>query len=144
MQFKFSALVFFAVAVGVNLAGCGTIGTTDPAQSTGAIAKGGDAASKVVVARAQLRWDALVKADLSAAYQFISPAGRTLMSLRDYQPRVNASYWRSAKVTEASCAAETCEVAVSVDLLIEGVKVNRSIKETWIWDAGQWWFVYQG
>ena len=115
-----------------------------PAQSTGIGETANDTVEKVVTARAQQRWDALLKRDMEVAYQFISPAGRSLISLDDYRPRVNAGIWRGAKVKEASCAAETCEVTVLVNIEAQRVKFTNPIKETWILDAGKWWFVYQG
>ena len=113
-------------------------------QSSGLVDKDATAVSKLVSARAQLRWNALLKADMELAYQFISPAGRSLMSLQQYRPRVNTSFWRGAKVSAATCAAETCEVTVLVDVIVQGVKFTNPIKETWILDAGNWWFVYAG
>ena len=105
---------------------------------------GADAVMSLVAKRAQQRWDALLQQDMDAAYQFISPGGRLLMTVEQYRPRVNTSFWRGAKVEKASCAAEICEVTVMVDSLLEGVKFTNRIKETWILDAGKWWFVYQG
>ena len=139
MRFKFSVLVFLVVGVVVSLAGCGAV--APPAVAVGS---GADAASKIVVERAQLRWNALLKADMATAYQFISPGGRSLMTAEQYRPRVNATFWRGAKAEKAVCAAETCEVSVLVDILVEGVKTTIPVKETWILDAGKWWFVYQG
>ncbi len=141
MQFKFSALIFFAVVAVVNLSSCGTM---ERVQSTATAEMDADAVSKLVTGRAQQRWNALLKRDLDVAYQLISPAGRSLMSLEDYRPRVNTGFWRGAKVTQAVCAAETCEVTVMVDMVVEHVKFTNPIKETWILDAGKWWFVYQG
>ena len=141
MQIKFSAIFFLAVVAAVDLSGCGT---TAPGQSRGIVEKDADAAARLVIERAQQRWNALVKRDLETAYQFISPSGRSLMSLDDYRPRINAVYWRGAKVKEAVCAVETCEVTVLLDMVAEGVKFTNPIKETWILDAGKWWFVYQG
>ena len=66
------------------------------------------------------------------------------MSIEAYLPRVNTQFWRGATAKEAICAAETCEVTVTVDMLVEGVKFTSPLKETWILDAGKWWFVYQG
>ena len=141
MQFKFFVVIFFSVVAAVNLTGCETM---VPVQSAGNVEKNTVTVSQIVTARAQQRWDALLKQDMSAAYQFISPGGRSLMTVEQYRPRVNTSFWRGAKVEKASCAAETCEVTVLVDLVVEGVKFTNPIKETWILDAGKWWFVYQG
>ncbi len=141
MQFKFLFCVFLAAASAVNLVGCGSM---VPAPAAGATPASTDAAVEQVTARAQLRWNALLKGDMGVAYQFISPGGRSLMTLEQYRPRVNTSYWRGAKVKEASCAAETCDVTVLVEMTIERVKFTSPIKESWILDAGKWWFVYQG
>ena len=115
-----------------------------PLKSAGAAQGKADAVSSVVVSRAQERWDALRKRDMDVAYGFISPAGRSLMSLEQYRPRVNAGFWRGATATEAICKAETCDVTVMVDMLVNGVTFTTPVKETWILDAGKWWFVYQG
>ncbi len=141
MKFKFLFFVFLAVAGAVNLVGCGSMVSVPAA---GASPRSTDAAAQQVTARAQLRWNALLKGDMAVAYQFISPGGRSLMSLEQYRPRVNTGFWRGAKVKEASCAAETCDVTVLVDMTIEGVKFTNPIKESWILDSGKWWFVYQG
>ena len=136
-----SVLVFITLGVAASLAGCGAM---QPVQSTGAAGSGAETVSRLVVDRAQQRWNALLKQDMDGAYQFISPGGRSVMTVQQYRPRVNTGFWRGAKATTASCAAETCEVTVLVDLIIEGVKFTNPIKETWILDAGKWWFVYQG
>ncbi len=100
--------------------------------------------SQKVLGRAQKRWDALLKSDMDTAYGFISPAGRSTMPVEKYRIRVNAVYWRGAKVKDASCEAETCDVTVLIDVDAEGVKTSIPVKEAWILEAGQWWFVYQG
>ena len=141
MQFKFSALLFLVFVALANLGGCGT---TAAPQAAGLSQQDVGSVAQLVSLRAQQRWAALLKRDMDAAYQFISPAGRSLMSLDDYRPRVNTGFWRGAKATDAVCAAETCEVTVLVDMVVEGVKFTSPIKETWILDAGKWWFVYQG
>ena len=140
MQFKFLVTVLLAVLV-QGIAGCGTTGSV---QSTSVVETGAGDVSKLVTGRAQQRWNALLKADMETAYQFISPGGRSVMSLQQYRPRVNPGFWRGAKVSEASCGTETCEVTVLVDVLLQGVKFTNPIKETWILDAGKWWFVYAG
>ncbi len=141
MQFKFSALMFFAVVAVVNLSSCGTM---ERVQSTATAKMDADATSRLVTGRAQQRWNALLKREMDVAYQLISPAGRSLMTVEDYRPRVITGFWRGAKVTQADCSAEICEVTVLVDMVVERVKFTNPVKETWILDAGKWWFVYQG
>ena len=36
------------------------------------------------------------------------------------------------------------DVTILIDITVEGVKTNVPVKESWILEAGQWWFVYQG
>lgn len=139
MIFKFYIFVFLLFSTVVNLVGCGALAPVPMSVENSA-----DAVSRLVVERAQLRWNALLKADMAVAYQFISPGARSLMTAEQYRPRVNTAFWRGAKVEKAVCAAETCDVSVLVDVLVEGVKTTVPVKETWILDAGKWWFVYQG
>ena len=141
MQFKFSGIIFFAVIFAVNLLGCGSIA---PTQTSAIDERRGDAVSRLVLGRAQERWDALLTAEVNVAYQYISPGGRLLMSIEQYRPRVRTGFWRGAKADKAVCGAETCEVTVLVDLIVQGVKFTNPVNETWILDAGKWWFVYQG
>ena len=141
MRFKYSVLVSaFAFAV-IIMSGCASTGVQP---STGAVDNKSDATSQKVLGRAQQRWDALLKSDMDTAYRYISPAGRTTMPVEKYRPRVNAAFWRGAKAKEASCEAETCNVTVIIDITVEGVKTNVPVIESWILEAGQWWFVYQG
>lgn len=138
MQFKYSAPIILVWLVVLGLGGCGTV---VPLQ----IPESAEKSPEKLLVRAQLRWDALLKRDMDKAYQFISPGGRSLMALDDYRQRANAGFWRGAKVVkEPVCAVETCEVTVMVDMVVEGVKFSNPVKETWILDAGKWWFVYQG
>ena len=141
MQFKFLSVIFFVVIFAGNLAGCGSIA---PTQTSTIDEKGVDAVSRLVLARAQERWDALIKAEVNVAYQYISPGGRSLISIEQYRPRVRTGFWRGAKADKAVCGTDTCEVTVLVDMTVQGVKFTNPIKETWILDAGKWWFVYQG
>jgi hypothetical protein len=125
----------------LSLSGCGSVA---PGSTAGLTDKKGETVSQMVMSRAQLRWDSLLKSDMDSAYRFISPAGRSTMPVEKYRPRVNAAFWRGAKVKEALCEAETCDVTVMVELTVEGIKTSVPVKETWILEAGQWWFVYQG
>jgi hypothetical protein len=105
------------------------------------------AAEQAVVARAQQRWDALVKLDYAEAYKFISPAGRSKMRVQDYLLRVNMGHMRKAAVKGASCEAEICEVKVELDyvIMVEGkIPITQVVSESWIFDEGRWWFVYRG
>ncbi len=141
MQFKNSVLSAAFAFAAVVLSGCAATGSDT---SSVVVNNKPETTSQQVLARAQQRWDALLKFDLNAAYGFISPAGRSTMTVEKYRPRVNSGFWRGAKAKDASCETETCDVTVLIDIAVEGVKTSVPVKEVWILEAGQWWFVYQG
>lgn len=104
----------------------------------------------VVRERAQARWDALLKGDLQRAYGYISPGGRAVVPFDTYRGRIGAAVsWKSAQVTSVVCETlEKCSVSVNVTYVPairrSGIgTIVRSLDETWVLDAGQWWFVYR-
>jgi hypothetical protein len=118
----------FALAV---LAGCAT-------------APSGESARQAVAARAQQRWDLLVKNDFAAAYRYISPAGRQLVSEQAYASGLRKNFWRSAKVSEVQCPSEeSCEVDVLIEYQHWGVKMTTPLREKWVRDKSDWWFVLE-
>lgn len=100
--------------------------------------------------RAQARWDALLKGDLQRAYGYISPGGRAVVPYETYRGRIGAAVtWQSAQVTSVTCETlEKCSVRVNLTYLPAMRRsaigtIERSLDETWVLDAGQWWFVYR-
>src|SRR5205085_1467055 len=66
--------------------------------------------------RAQARWDALVKGDTNAAYGYMSPGSRTVISAQDYATSVKAGFWKSAVVDKVECgSAQSCEVTATIE-----------------------------
>ncbi|NWG73170.1 MAG: hypothetical protein HXY24_00930 [Rubrivivax sp.] len=104
----------------------------------------------VVRARAQARWDALLKGDYERAYGYITPGGRAVVPYATYRGRIgNAVTWKSAEVASVTCETlEKCTVKVKVTYLPAVRRaaigtIERFLDETWVVDAGQWWFVYK-
>jgi hypothetical protein len=141
MQFKSFVASFFAVVLAVNMAGCQTTGAGNAAS---AMEQKPADANQIVRVRAQQRWDELLKSNMGGAYEFMSPGGRSIISRQIFIGRVNAAFWRGAKVEKVNCGAETCDVTVSVEIIVQGVKAAIPVQETWILESGQWWFVFQG
>ncbi len=141
MQFKSFVVSFFAVVLAVNMVGCQTTGAGSAAP---AVEQKAADANQIVRVRAQQRWDQLLQSNMFAAYDFISPGGRSIITRQVFAGRVNAAFWRGAKVDKVDCGAETCEVTVSVEIIVQGVKAAIPVQETWILESGQWWFVFQG
>lgn len=95
-----------------------------------------------VVARAQERWDALVKGDLKNAYGYLSPGSRSVMDLASYESTVRRGFWKAAKVEKAVCATpQTCDVDVTIEYEFRGATTKTPLRETWIQEGSNWWLV---
>jgi hypothetical protein len=140
--FNFLRVAFFGLAV-VLVSSCVTAPLSSPASDLG---QGGSGAGieKLVMSRAQQRWDALMAGELNQAYAFISPSGRAKLQAQDYRARVNTAHFRKAVVQEATCQQDSCEVKVSLDYVVGNLPLNQILSEIWILDEGKWWFVYRG
>jgi hypothetical protein len=100
------------------------------------------APEEVVVARAQERWDALVKGDLKTAYGYFSPGSRAVMDLANYEAGIRRGFWKSAKVDKAVCAVQqSCDVYVTIEYEFRGGHTKTPLRETWIQDGPNWWLV---
>ena len=119
------------VAVVTLLGGCATPATTD-----------GRPPEEVVKARAQARWDALVKEDYATAYSYLGPGSRAVNSLEAYKTAIPKSFYRDAQVEKVVCeTAETCEVQARVEYEFKGSRIKTPLTETWIRQEGNWWYV---
>jgi hypothetical protein len=139
--FNFLRIVYFGLVV-VLVSSC-VNAPSSSAGNTEMMAKGAGV-EKLVMSRAQQRWDALMQGELNQAYAFISPSGRAKLQAQDYRARVNTAHFRKAVVQEATCQADSCEVKVSLDYVVGTMPLSQSLSEIWILDKGKWWFVYRG
>jgi len=130
--------VVACAVVGVALAGCAGVGTL----STGAPT---EVKRDAVAARAQERWAALIKGDLTAAYAFLSPASKATMPLDLYKAKHKVGLYRAVKVDSVTCEGETCTVVLHLTYDYKRVKgMTTPLTEKWIIDQGQAWFVDRG
>lgn len=115
-----------------GVAGSGVLPSDAPAETK----------QSVVASRAAARWDALIRGDLDAAYNYMTEASREAVPLDRFKARRQAVVVREAKVLGVACGVDTCtaEILLTYD--------HRSFKggstrtnETWIWERGQMAFV---
>jgi hypothetical protein len=132
-------------AMGLLLAACATA----PGQGQGGAA-GLTKDSPIEVRRAALtervngRWAALIKPDVAAAYQYLSPAAREVTSLDAYKTRQRAGGFRSAEIKAIECEPESCEVQLMVTYDHRQMTgVTTPLTETWVLDSGQFWYVWR-
>jgi hypothetical protein len=99
---------------------------------------------KIVAARAEARWEALIKGDLGTAYTFLSPGSKTTTSLDLYKAKTKPGMWRAAKADKVSCEAEVCTVAMLITFDTKQMKgIQTPVTESWIIEDGAAWYVYR-
>lgn len=92
--------------------------------------------------RAQARWDALVKNDFSAAYGYMSPGSRSVMSAAEYTQSLRSGFWKSAVVEKVECgSAQSCEVKATIEYEHLGRRTKSPLSETWIREGQDWWYL---
>lgn len=129
MAWRFGAAC--VVLAAATLGGCATIGTKSD--------------KDIVAERAQQRWDLLVKNDFSGAYQYLSPGSRQIVPTPDaYSAEFRRNFWSGAKVDQVSCpTAEACEVEVWIEYQNLGIKMRTPVREKWVRQNSNWWFVLE-
>ena len=111
--------------------------------STLSVDSSSDEKSKVVSARAQARWQAIINKDFDAAYDYLSPASRATMTRVAFKTMAARLAYRSAKVTGVECNALVCRVMIELTYdvpLMAGVRTP--LQESWIIEKGQAWYVW--
>jgi hypothetical protein len=104
----------------------------------------GKSGKDAVAERAQQRWDLLVKNDFAGAYRYMSPAGRQLVTEQAYALGFQRNFWTAAKVTGVQCPSdEACEVDVTVEYKRQGLAMKSPLREKWIREKSDWWFVLE-
>lgn len=102
---------------------------------------------ETVKARAQARYDALLKGDRKAAYEYLTPAFRATVSAASYAGSIgNAVEMVGATVESVRCETlEKCVAQVKLEMKpvavrrFAGTIVTNYADETWLLEAGQWW-----
>lgn len=125
----------WAVAVSVvGLTGCATLTPDSPPEQK----------QKVVAEKAQARWDALLKGDVDAAYQYLSVGSKAATPLPMYKAKIKPGMWRVAKVDKIDCEQELCKVIVLVTYDYKQMQgIQTPIPETWIVENGSVGYVYR-
>ena len=124
-----------AVAV-LALAGCATVG--GPATLTKDSPP--EVKREAVAARAQQRWDALIKGDVAAAYSYLSPATRATTSLDVYKAKHKIGMYRKIKVDSVECNGAVCAVKLTLRYNYRRIKgIETLLVENWVIEDGRAW-----
>jgi len=99
---------------------------------------------KIVAARAQERWDALIKGDVSGAYKYLSPGSRASTPFELYKAKIKPGMWTQATVDKVACEAEVCKVTIRITYDAKRMKgIETPLLESWIIENGTPWYVYR-
>ena len=124
--------VLVAAALVSGCAGVGGISADSPDQ----------AKREAVAARAEARWQALIKGNLPAAYEYLSPASRATVPLDVYKAKHKVGLYRSANVESVDCVKDVCTVRLNIIYDYKRFKgVATPLVEKWIIAQGQAWLV---
>ena len=97
---------------------------------------------EAVKQRAQARWDALVKGDTQAAYGFMSPGSRAILSHEAYRNSLNLGFWKSAVAEKVECASgKSCDAVFTIEYEHMGKRAKTPLRESWILDGSEWWYL---
>lgn len=132
---KITRKMFGAVVLAVFCGGCATGGQSSVAET-----------EKIVLNRAQARWDLLLARKIDKAYDYLSPASKETNTMVDYIARVSRVQGLSAvKVDAVKCEEERCKVDfVGLGAIRNITGIERQFSEYWIKADGNWWMVYNG
>jgi hypothetical protein len=117
----------------VFAAGCTTVTLESPVETKRDLAK----------TRALERWELLIKADRSAAYEYLSKGSKRVITRSDFVNRMSKTTFRTAKVEGVECQQELCKVTVRFTYdhpMMKGV--GNTAQEDWIIEDGQLWYVW--
>lgn len=116
------------IGMAVLLAGCAALDPRPP--------------EEVLKERVQQRWDAMVKSDFKAAYQYLSPGSRAVMTPEAYASGLKAGFWKAATVDRVVCEKpDVCDALLTIEYEFRGSRIKTPLKETWIKEGSSWWFV---
>jgi hypothetical protein len=96
---------------------------------------------EAVAKRAEARWRALIKGNLSDAYDYLSPGIRATLPLEMYAQKVQPGLWKDVRVQEVACEVERCSVTVQITYDFRDMKgIETPINEVWIREGAEWYY----
>ncbi len=150
MNRQTSRTAILITASSLMLAACGGSGPSATVRPDAAPAQTADQAEAIVAERAGERWQHLIERNPAAAYPYLSPGYRDLVTQEEYERTVlvRPVKWNNSRVSGVNCADIVCEVHLEIDYTLRmpvqgvGAVSSRSVqKEKWVSSGGQWYLV---
>lgn len=97
---------------------------------------------EVIAELAQARWNAVIAGDLDKAYEYISPAGRSVVTLQGFKNSMKPGFHKGARVVGVKCGSpELCDVQLEIEYEFQGRRSKTPLPERWVKQDGRWWFL---
>jgi len=100
--------------------------------------------------RVAAKWDALIRRDFAAAYEFTSPAYRKVSSLDAFKHSFGNGrvVWRRVEVVSVEFEDDkAATVGIKIHILYYAPQSQQPVdmathdQESWVYEDGQWWYV---
>jgi len=96
----------------------------------------------VITERALERWNAVIAGNYDKAYEYISPAGRSIVTREGFKKSMKPGFHKSASVQGVKCSGpEVCEVQLEIEYEFQGRRTKTPLLERWVKQDGMWWFL---
>ena len=104
---------------------------------------------EAVSQRAAERWQLIVDQDFKAAYEYLTPASRSVMSFESFAARMVQAQirWLGAEDVKVTCEDEaTCTAEVLLNIKVHAPGVGQIDTQTvqyedWLLNGGQWYYL---
>lgn len=139
------------LALAGSMSACAPLGLLGaPADATQATESWLESQKPVIAQRAEARWKALIAGDFQTAYEFETPARRSVFSLQQYKGNFgNSVVWQLARVKSVEYdPVNVARVVLDVEYQapVKGVENARGVRqmtEKWLYSDGGWWYISQ-
>ena len=102
----------------------------------------GKSDAELVTERVQERWAAVIAGNYDKAYEYISPAGRSVMTLQGFKNSMKPGFHKSARVVEVKCGTpDMCDVQLEIEYEFQGKRSKTPLPERWVKQEGKWWLL---
>jgi hypothetical protein len=113
--------------------GCATLGADSPSSEK----------TRAVTERSRARGQAIINRDFDAAYDYLSPASRATVTRARFKAAASRLDYRRADIKGATCEKTRCEVEMDLTYDTAMMKgIRTPLKEAWVIDQGNVWFVW--
>lgn len=148
------SVITLVVTLLFSVAGYSTESTVPNAESASSAAQEVSAANterqEALKKRVAARWEALIRRDFAAAYEFNSPAYRKAFSLNDFKMKFGDGKvaWKRVDVVAAELKGDdTATVDIKIHITYANphsqkpVDMATSYQESWVYTDDQWWYL---